>query len=246
VGCAVIDERRHCEPAKNRRPGKRSIRSIPGVKAWWAAKVDEVYKLIPDFAGFTVKADSEGQAGPASYGRSPADAANLLANALKPRGGVVLYRAFVYNNHLDYNDLKADRARAAYDIFHPLDGKFAPTSLCRPRKARSTFRRASPCRLCSRDCGKTNQAMEVQITQEYLGQQRHLVYIAPMWKQVLDFDLRAQNRSTPVKEILKARASIGRSVAWWAWPAWGAMVGLVRRWRWRICTHLGDWRGIPI
>ena len=93
----------------------------PGVKAWWAAKVDEVYKLIPDFAGFTVKADSEGQAGPASYGRSPADAANLLANALKPRGGIVLYRAFVYNNHLDYNDLKADRARAAYDIFHPLD-----------------------------------------------------------------------------------------------------------------------------
>ena len=73
-----------------------------------------------------MKADSEGQAGPASYGRSPADAANLLAHALAPHGGVVLYRAFVYNNHLDYNDLKADRARAAYDIFHPLDGKFAP------------------------------------------------------------------------------------------------------------------------
>ena len=99
----------------------------PAVKAWWAAKVNEIYAQIPDFAGFTVKADSEGQPGPASYGRSPADAANVLADALAPHGGVVLYRAFVYNNHLDYNDLKADRARAAYDIFHPLDGKFART-----------------------------------------------------------------------------------------------------------------------
>ena len=96
----------------------------PAVKAWWAAKADEIYKLIPDFAGFTVKADSEGEVGPSSYGRSPADAANLLAGALAPHGGVVLYRAFVYNNHLDWRDKKADRARAAYDIFHPLDGKF--------------------------------------------------------------------------------------------------------------------------
>ncbi|MFZ1938533.1 MAG: alpha-glucuronidase family glycosyl hydrolase, partial [Terracidiphilus sp.] len=98
----------------------------PDVIGWWQTKVGEIYALIPDFAGFTVKADSEGQAGPTSYGRSPADAANLLAAALTPHGGVVLYRAFVYNNHLDYNDLKADRARAAYDIFHPLDGKFLP------------------------------------------------------------------------------------------------------------------------
>ena len=95
------------------------------VKAWWAAKVNEIYSLIPDFAGFTVKADSEGQPGPASYGRTPADAANLLAAALKPHGGVVLYRAFVYNHHADWRDPKADRARAAYDIFQPLDGKFA-------------------------------------------------------------------------------------------------------------------------
>src|SRR4051812_6192218 len=84
----------------------------PKVKAWWAAKVNEIYKLIPDFAGFTVKADSEGQPGPASYGRTPADAANVLANALEPHGGVVLYRAFVYNHHLDWRDPKADRARA--------------------------------------------------------------------------------------------------------------------------------------
>jgi hypothetical protein len=126
----------------------------PAVKAWWAAKVDEIYAEIPDFAGFTVKADSEGQPGPASYGRTPADAANLLAHALAPHGGVVLYRAFVYNNHLDYNDPKADRARAAYDIFHPLDGKFAPTSSSKSNTAPSTSRRASRCRRSLPACTK--------------------------------------------------------------------------------------------
>ena len=178
----------------------------PGVKAWWAAKVDEIYNLIPDFAGFTVKADSEGQAGPASYGRSPADAANLLANAVKPHGGIVLYRAFVYNNHLDYNDLKADRARAAYDIFHPLDGQFAPNVIVQTKEGPIDFQAREPVSPLFGGLEKISQAMELQITQEYLGQQRHLVYIAPMWKQVLDFDLRAQNRSTPVKEIIEGKS----------------------------------------
>jgi len=176
------------------------------VKAWWAAKVDEIYNLIPDFAGFTVKADSEGQAGPASYGRSPADAANLLANALKPHGGIVLYRAFVYDNHLDYNDLKADRARAAYDIFHPLDGHFAANVIVQTKEGPIDFQAREPVSPLFAGLEKTPQAMELQITQEYLGQQRHLVYIAPMWKQVLDFDLRARNKSTPVKEIIEGRS----------------------------------------
>ena len=178
----------------------------PGVKSWWAAKVDEIYTLIPDFAGFTVKADSEGQAGPASYGRSPADAANLLANALKPHGGIVLYRAFVYNNHLDYNDRRADRARAAYDIFHPLDGTFAPNVIVQTKEGPIDFQAREPVSPLFAGLEKTPQVMELQITQEYLGQQRHLVYIAPMWKQVLDFDLHAQNRSTPVKQILEGRS----------------------------------------
>ncbi len=178
----------------------------PGVKAWWAHKVDEIYSLIPDFAGFTVKADSEGQAGPASYGRSPADAANLLAHALAPHGGVVLYRAFVYNNHLDYNDLKADRARAAYDIFHPLDGKFAPNVIVQIKEGPIDFQAQEPVSPLFAGLRETNTAMEVQITQEYLGQQRHLVYIAPMWKWVLDFDLRAENRNTPVKQIIAGKS----------------------------------------
>jgi alpha-glucuronidase len=176
------------------------------VIAWWTQKTDEIYALIPDFAGFTVKADSEGQPGPASYGRTPADAANLLANALKPHGGVVLYRAFVYNHHLDWKDPKADRARAAYDIFHPLDGKFAPNVIVQTKEGPIDFQAQEPVSPLFGGLEQTNQAMEVQITQEYTGQQRHLVYLAPMWQWVLDFDLRAENRATPVKDLIAGKS----------------------------------------
>ena len=201
----------------------------PQVKAWWAAKVDEIYTLIPDLAGFTVKADSEGQAGPASYGRSPADAANLLANALAPHGGVVLYRAFVYNNHLDSSDLKADRARAAYDIFHRLDGKFASNVIVQIKEGPIDFQAQESVSPLFAGLRRTSQAMELQITQEYLGQQRHLVYIAPMWKSVLDFDLHANDRSTPVKQIITGK-SFHRPL--------GGMVGVADVGR--------DWLGAPL
>ena len=202
----------------------------PAVKAWWAAKVEEIYKLIPDFAGFTVKADSEGQPGPASYGRTPADAANLLANAVHPHEGVVMYRAFVYNHHLDWRDPKADRARAAYDIFHPLDGKFAPNVVVQIKEGPIDFQVREPVSPLFAGMEKTGTAMEVQITQEYLGQQRHLVYIAPMWKQVLDFDLRADNRPTPVKEILEGK-SFHRQM--------GGMIGVA-------CVGRDGWLGSPL
>ncbi len=200
----------------------------PEVKAWWAAKVNEIYTLIPDLAGFTIKADSEGQAGPASYGRSPADAANLLAAALQPHGGVVLYRAFVYNNHLDSNDLKADRARAAYDIFHPLDGKFLPNVIVQIKYGPIDFQAEEPVSPLFAGLHKTGEAMEVQITQEYTGQQRHLVYLAPLWKEKLDFDLRADNRATPVKEIIEGK-SFARPL--------GGMIGV-------SCVG-SDWLGSP-
>ena len=174
----------------------------PAVQAWWGAKVDSIYARIPDFAGFTVKADSEGQPGPASYGRTAADAANTLAAALAPHGGVVLYRAFVYNHHLDWRDPKADRARAAYDIFHPLDGKFARNVIVQTKEGPIDFQAREPVSPLFAGLQHTSQAMEVQITQEYTGQQRHLVYLAPLWKQVLDFDLRAGGAATPVKAIL--------------------------------------------
>jgi alpha-glucuronidase len=184
----------------------------PAVKAWWTAKVNEIYALIPDFAGFTVKADSEGQAGPASYGRTPADAANLLAGALAPHGGAVLYRAFVYNHHLDWRDPKADRARAAYDIFHPLDGKFASNVVIQTKEGPIDFQAREPVSPLFAGLSETSQAMEVEVTQEYTGQQRHLVYLAPMWKQVLDFDLRVDGAHTPVQKVL-ARKGLGGMVA---------------------------------
>lgn len=178
----------------------------PAVKAWWAARVDAIYKLIPDFAGFTVKADSEGQPGPASYGRTPADAANTLAAALAPHGGVVLYRAFVYNHHLEWRDPKADRARAAYDIFHPLDGKFAPNVLIQTKEGPIDFQAQEPVSPLFAGLEHTSQAMEIQVTQEYTGQQRHLVYLAPMWQWVLNFDLRAGGKATLVKKIIAGQS----------------------------------------
>ena len=219
----------------------------PAVKAWWAAKVNEIYSLIPDFAGFTVKADSEGQPGPASYGRTPADAANTLAAALAPHGGVVLYRAFVYNHHLDWRDPKADRARAAYDIFHPLDGKFAANVIVQTKEGPIDFQAREPVSPLFAGLAHTSQAMEVQVTQEYTGQQRHLVYLAPMWKWVLDFDLRADGRSTPVKEILAGKSfhrPLGGNGR--ASPAWAATAGSARRWPSPISTPSAASPGTPI
>jgi len=202
----------------------------PAVKKWWSDKVSEIYSLIPGFGGFTVKADSEGQPGPASYGRSPADAANTLAAALAPHGGVVLYRAFVYNHHLDWTDLKADRARAAYDIFHPLDGKFAPNVVIQTKEGPIDFQAREPVSPLFGAIPHTSQAMELQITQEYLGQQRHLVYIAPMWKEVLDFDMRVSGAPTPVKQIISGQ-TFHRQL--------GGMIGVA-------CVGRNGWLGSPL
>ncbi|WP_263384928.1 alpha-glucuronidase family glycosyl hydrolase [Granulicella arctica] len=178
----------------------------PTVAAWWQAKVDEIYKAIPDFAGFVIKADSEGRVGPSKYGRTPAQAANTVARALKPHGGVVLYRGFVYNNHLDWNDLKADRARAGYDNFHALDGTFKPNVVIQVKHGPIDFQVREPVSPLFAALQHTSQAIELQVTQEYTGQQRHMVFLVPMWKTALDTDLRAQNRSTPVKEIVEGKS----------------------------------------
>jgi alpha-glucuronidase len=177
----------------------------PKVAAWWRARVDEIYAAIPDFAGFVVKADSEGQPGPSKYGRSPADAANMLAAALQSHGGIVLYRAFVYNHHLDWHDRKADRARAAYDIFHPLDGQFADNVVVQIKHGPIDFQVREPVSPLFAGFHKTNEAVELQITQEYLGQQKHLVFLPTLWKTYLDFDLHAENRSTPMKDIVDGK-----------------------------------------
>jgi alpha-glucuronidase len=182
----------------------------PTVAAWWQMKVSEIYKEIPDFGGFVIKADSEGRVGPSKYGRTPAQAANAVARALKPHGGVVLYRGFVYNNHLDWNDLKADRARAGYDNFHALDGTFEPNVVIQIKHGPIDFQVREPVSPLFAALQHTNQAIELQVTQEYTGQERHMVFLVPMWKTALDTDLRAGNsektRSTPVKEIVEGKS----------------------------------------
>ena len=169
----------------------------PAVVAWWKTKVDEIYTLIPDFAGFTVKADSEGRKGPSLYGRSPADAANVLARALAPHRGVVLYRGFVYNNHLDWKDLKADRARAGVDNFARYDGSFEPNVIIQIKEGPIDFQTREPVSPLLAALPHTSVAIEVQSSQEYTGQQRHMVWLPPMWKDVLNTDMRAGERSAP-------------------------------------------------
>ena len=178
----------------------------PAVAAWWRAKVDEIYQLIPDFGGFTVKADSEGRKGPSQYGRSPADAANVLARALKPRGGVVLYRGFVYNNHLDWKDPKADRARAGVDNFVRYDGTFESNVIIQIKEGPIDFQAREPVSPLFGALQHTNMAIEVQASQEYTGQQRHMVWLAPMWQWALDTDLGVAGRSTPVREIVEGKS----------------------------------------
>jgi alpha-glucuronidase len=180
------------------------------VAAWWRDKADEIYRQIPDFGGFVVKADSEGRAGPSAFGRTPADAANMLARALKPHGGILFYRAFVYDHHLDWRNAKNDRARAAYDIFHPLDGQFDDNVIIQIKNGPIDFQVREPVSPLLGGLEKTNEAIELQITQEYTGQQRHLCFLVPMWKGVLDFDMhgdvRAAGRATPVKDLAAGRA----------------------------------------
>lgn len=170
----------------------------PRVAAWWHDKVEEIYQAIPDFGGVVIKADSEGRPGPMQYGRTPADAANALARPLKPHGGLVLYRGFVYNNHLDWRDLKADRARAGYDNFHALDGKFESNVVVQIKYGPIDFQVREPVSPLFAALPHTNEAIELQVTQEYTGQQRHLVYLAPMWKESLSTDMRGSLTAPPL------------------------------------------------
>src|SRR5215831_4172294 len=174
------------------------------VAGWWKKKVDEIYGLITDFGGFVLKADSEGRLGPSAYGRTHADAANVIARALKPHGGLIFYRGFVYDHHMDWRNLKNDRAKSAYDNFHELDGKFEDNVVIQIKHGPIDFQVREPVSPLFGGLEKTNMVIEVQVTQEYLGQQRHVCYLAPMWKQVLDFDMHAKDSGTPtlVKSIV--------------------------------------------
>jgi alpha-glucuronidase len=202
----------------------------PRVGAWWKTRVDEVYRAVPDLAGFVLKADSEGRLGPAAYGRTHADAANVIARALRPHGGLIFYRGFVYDHHMDWRNPKNDRARAAYDNFQKLDGLFDDNVVIQIKHGPIDFQVREPASPLFGSLEKTNDAVELQITQEYLGQQRHLCYLVPMWKTVLDFDMAAVPGGSPVKDLVAGRtfhrptggfvgvANVGREATWLGHP----------------------------
>src|SRR5664280_1255236 len=199
----------------------------PRVEEFWKSRAEEIYTQIPDFGGFVLKADSEGRLGPSAYGRTHADAANVIAHALKPHGGLLFYRGFVYDHHMDWRNPKNDRARAAYDNFAGLDGKFDQNVVIQIKNGPIDFQVREPASPLFGTLEKTSEAIELQITQEYTGQQRHLCYLVPMWKETLDFDLHAKAAGgTPVKALVTGNvfhqphggfiggAKVGRDTNW--------------------------------
>ena len=153
------------------------------VKKWWADKAKEIYKLIPDFGGFLVKANSEGQPGPGDYHRTHADGANMLADAVALHGGIIMWRSFVYGA----NHKGEDRVKQAVSEFKGLDGQFRPNVILQSKNGPLDFQPREPYAPIFDNISHTTQMAELQITQEYTGQSKHLVYLAPMWKEFFSF-----------------------------------------------------------
>ena len=169
----------------------------PAVRAWWKAKVDEVYRYIPDFGGFLVKANSEGQPGPQDYKRTHADGANMLAEALAPHGGIVMWRAFVYAS-----SATEDRAKQAYAEFVPLDGKFADNVLVQVKNGPIDFQPREPFSPMFGAMPKTPLMMEFQITKEYLGFSTHLVYLGALYEEALGADTFVKGKGSTVAKVI--------------------------------------------
>jgi alpha-glucuronidase len=182
------------------------------VRQWWVTEANTIYALIPDFGGFLVKANSEGQPGPADYGRTHADGANMLAAALAPHGGIVMWRAFVYK------DDGTDRVGQAYREFKPLDGKFAAGTIVQVKNGPLDFQPREPFHPLFGAMPKTPLALELQITKEYLGEDTHLAYLGPLWEEVLRSDT---SRGAPVARVVDAMAGvsgIGTDANWMGSP----------------------------
>lgn len=190
------------------------------VQDWWKGKIKEIYTEIPDFGGFLVKANSEGQPGPQDYGRTHAEGANMLADAIKPFGGTIMWRAFVYN------PTPEDRAKQAYMEFVPLDGQFRDNVIIQIKNGPIDFQPREPFNPLFGAMKKTAQMVEFQITQEYLGFSNHLVYLAPLFKETLDDDTYADGPGTTIakvtdgsrhrgnKSAISAVANIGEDTNW--------------------------------
>jgi alpha-glucuronidase len=169
----------------------------PSVISWWKQKANEIYKVIPDFGGFLVKANSEGQPGPRTYNRTHVDGANMLAAALAPHHGIVMWRAFVYDVKPGY-----DRAGAAYENLQPFDGKFAPNVLLQVKNGPIDFQPREPFHPLFGAMPHTQLMSELQITQEYLGFSNHFVFLASMWREFLDSDTYASGRGSTVSRVI--------------------------------------------
>jgi alpha-glucuronidase len=166
------------------------------VRLWWKEKMKEIYSIIPDFGGLLVKANSEGQPGPQEYKRTHADGANMMADALAPFGGIVMWRAFVYNPESN------DRFKQAYEEFQPLDGKFRKNVLVQVKNGPIDFQPREPFSPLFGAMPKTPVMMEFQLTQEYLGQGTNLVYEAPMFKEVLNADTYSKGKNSTVAKVI--------------------------------------------
>ncbi|MBZ5495639.1 MAG: alpha-glucuronidase [Acidobacteriia bacterium] len=172
---------------------------------WWKAKADEIYGLIPDFGGFLVKANSEGQPGPKTYGRTHAEGANVLADALAPHKGIVMWRAFVYDEDID-----PDRAKRAYIEFTRLDGQFRPNVVVQVKNGPVDFQPREPFHPLFGAMKQTPVIAEIQATQEYLGQAKHLVYLGTMWEEFLNSDTHAKGSGSTVARVLAGKVHTSR------------------------------------
>ncbi|MBL7708896.1 MAG: alpha-glucuronidase, partial [Chitinophagaceae bacterium] len=197
----------------------------PAVQEWWNTKVKEIYQLIPDFGGFLVKANSEGQPGPQDYKRTHADGANMLADAVAPYNGIVMWRAFVYSA-----EVPDDRHKQAYNEFVPLDGKFRSNVMVQVKNGAIDFMPREPFHPLFGAMPKTPLMMEFQVTQEYLGQGTNLVYLAPLFKEVLQSDTYYKGKGSTVAKVIDGSldhhslngmagvANIGNDINWCGHP----------------------------
>ncbi len=179
----------------------------PAVRRWWGDTCARLFAAVPGLAGFLVKADSEGRPGPHIYGRTQAEGANMLAEAVRPHGGRILWRCFVYSCTQDWRDQRTDRARAQYDTFAPLDGQFADNVLLQIKNGPVDFQIREPVSPLALRLEKTKSIMEFQLAQEYTGQQRHLCWLAPMMKETLDL----RGPAGAVKDRLSAICAVSNT-----------------------------------
>lgn len=190
----------------------------PAVVAWWEARTRAIYKAIPDFSGFLVKADSEFRGGPAALGRTQADGANMLARAVAPYGGVVYWRCFIYNCMQDWRDTGIDRPKAPYDLFVPQDGTFEPNVILQVKNGPSDFQVREPVSPLLGAMKHTRQSLEFQVTQEYTGQQIDIFNLAVQWQEVFDAPMGGgrQLRQLMGKEIdtVAGVANVGLDENW--------------------------------